>query len=124
LDDEAGILMVERSGRDRGGTRTRKVLGAASGTASQRVEARTLHQVVQDEDIDRIDAIKIDVEGSEDLILVPFFRNAPPSLWPQLMLIEDASYAWSMDLFSFLVAKGYTVVARSTLNAIFRRQNT
>jgi FkbM family methyltransferase len=124
LDDEAGMLMVELSGRDRGGTRTRKVSGAVSGTASQLVEARTLHQVVQDEGMDSIDAIKIDVEGSEDVILAPFFRNAPPSLWPRLLLIEEASHVWSTDLFSFLVAKGYSVVARSKLNVMLRRQNT
>lgn len=124
LGDEAGKLMVERPGRDRGGTRTRKVLDAASGTVCQRVEARTLHRLVQDEDIDRIDAIKIDVEGSEDLILVPFFRDAPPSLWPRLLLIEDAGDAWTTDLFSFLATTGYAIAARSKLNVMLRRQNT
>jgi FkbM family methyltransferase len=123
LSDEEGELMVERPGGDRGGTRTRKVLNAAFGTVSQRVEARTLHRLVQGEGIDRIDAIKIDVEGSEDQILVPFFRNAPPSLWPRLLLIEDAGDVWTMDLFSFLAATGYVIAARSKLNVMLRRQN-
>jgi FkbM family methyltransferase len=123
LSDEEGELLVERPGGDRGGTRTRKPSNAALGTNSQRVEARTLYGLVQGEGIDRIDAIKIDVEGSEDQILVPFFRTAPPSLWPRLLLIEDATNAWSVDLFSFLAEKGYAIAARSKLNVMLRRQN-
>ena len=124
LGDEAGEVIVERPGRDRGGTRTRKVSEAEAGTANHRVEVRTLHQLVQDEHIDRIDAIKIDVEGSEDKILIPFFRDAPPPLWPQLLLIEDAGDAWETDLFSFLATKGYAVDARSKLNVMLRLQET
>jgi FkbM family methyltransferase len=123
LGDEEGELMVERAGGDRGGTRTRKVLDAAFGTVNQRVEGRTLHRLVQDEGIDNIDAIKIDVEGTEDLILIPFFRDAPPSLWPRLLLIEDGRDLWTTDLFSFLAAKGYAIAARSKLNLMLRRQN-
>ena len=124
LGDEAGELMVERPGRDRGGTRTRKMSDAESGTANQRVEVRTLHQLVQDENIDRIDAIKIDVEGSEDKVLMPFFRDAPPSLWPHLLLIEDAGDAWATNIFSFLATIGYAINARSKLNVMLRRQYT
>ncbi len=123
LSDEAGELTIEQTGRDRGGARTRKVLNAESKTVSRRVTARTLHRLLQDEGIERIDALKIDVEGSEDLILAPFFRDAPPSLWPRLWLIEDAGGVWTMDLFSFLTATGYTVVARSKQNVMLRRQN-
>ena len=122
LSDEAGELAVELLGRDRGGTHTRRVLNAESGTVGQRIKAKTLHQLVQDEDIHRIDCIKIDVEGFEDRILLPFFRSAPSSLWPRLLLIEDAAVAWSMDLFSFLVAKGYAIIARSKQNVMLRRQ--
>lgn len=122
LSDEAGELMVERPSRDRGGTRTRKNLAAGSETASQRVEARTLLRLVQDEGIDRTDAIKIDVEGSEDMILVPFFRDAATSLWPRLLLIEDAGTDRSADLFSFLAANGYAIAARSKHNVMLRRQ--
>lgn len=73
-------------------------------------------QLLQSERIDRLDAIKIDVEGCEDRILVPFFRSARRLLWPRLLIIEDAGDAWSMDLFSFLVTTGYTIAARSKQN--------
>ena len=68
-----------------------------------------------------LDAIKIDVEGSEDRILVPFFRSAPRLLWPRLR--EDAGDAWSMDLFSFLVTTGYTIAARSKQNVMLHLES-
>ena len=75
-------------------------------------------QLLQSERIDRLDAIKIDVEGCEDRILVPFFRSARRLLWPRLLIIEDAGDAWSMDLFSFLATTGYRIAARSKQNVM------
>ena len=68
-----------------------------------------------------IDALKIDVEGAEDRVLMPFFRDAPPSLWPRLIVIEDSSAEWSTDLFALLDAKGYAVSSRSKQNVMLRR---
>jgi hypothetical protein len=76
---------------------------------------------LQDVGIDAIHAIKIDVEGAEDVILAPFFRNAPESMWPRLILLEDARSAWTVDLFSLLASLGYTVVSRTRLNVTLRR---
>ena len=67
--------------RDRGGTRL-----AAGGTQGRGVvvRCRPLLAVVTEAGLAGIDALKIDVEGFEDKVLVPFFRDAPPSLWPRL----------------------------------------
>jgi hypothetical protein len=67
-----------------------------------------------------IDAIKIDVEGAEDVVLAPFFRDAPKSMWPRLILLEDARSAWTIDLFSLLASLGYIVVSRTRLNVMLR----
>ncbi|MGC1876331.1 MAG: hypothetical protein WA699_16070 [Pseudolabrys sp.] len=58
---------------------------AAPEKGAQRIQAQTLLQLLQSERIDRLDAIKIDVEGCEDRILVPFFRSARRLLWPRLL---------------------------------------
>jgi hypothetical protein len=79
--------------------------------------------LVQNEIVDRIDAIKIDVEGSEDRILVPFFRDAPQSLWPQLLIIEDTRDVWSTDLFSLLTKVGYAIAVRSKQNVMLRKKD-
>ncbi|MGC1844050.1 MAG: hypothetical protein WA730_16950, partial [Pseudolabrys sp.] len=82
---------------------------------------QTLLQLLQSERLDRLDAIKIDVEGCEDRILVPFFRSA--RRLPRLLIIEDAGDAWSMDLFSFLVTTGYTIAARSEQNVMLHLES-
>jgi hypothetical protein len=38
--------------------------------------------------IERIDVLKIDIEGMEDKVLLPFFRDAPRFLWPRAILGE------------------------------------
>jgi len=123
LSDESGELVVERLGKDRGGTRARPA-NTATECDAQRVQAQTLLQLLQKERAGWVDAIKIDVEGSEDRILVPFFRDAPRTLWPKLLVIEDAGAAWSIDLFSHLTATGYVIAARSKQNVIFRLETT
>ena len=66
-----------------------------------------------------IDALKIDVEGVEDTILAPFFRDAPQSLWPRFLIIEDTQGFWRVDLFSELQARGYRVASRTRLNVMW-----
>jgi hypothetical protein len=57
----------------------------------------------------------------EDVILQPFFRDAPPHLWPRLIIIEDSRAGWKVDLMSLLVANGYAMAERSKQNLILRR---
>ena len=85
------------------------------------MRCRPLLAVVSEAGVTDIDALKIDVEGAEDIVLVPFFRDAPPSLWPRLIVIEDSSAEWSTDLFVLLEAKGYAVSSRSKQNVMLRR---
>jgi hypothetical protein len=92
-----------------------------SGAATVRVPATTLERLLADEGYERLDALKIDVEGAEDLILEPFFRTAPESLWPALIVIEDSTSRWQVDLPALLAGLGYRKVAATRLNLVFRR---
>jgi FkbM family methyltransferase len=85
------------------------------------VPAKALTSIVAEEGFERIDAIKLDVEGAEDLILEPFFRDAPQSLWPHLVFLEFAPERWSIDLPSLLLQHGYTQVLRTRRKAAFER---
>ena len=111
LSDEAGVVAVELDQRDRGGTRTKKIDQPGAATATVRVPSQTLLDVLAGEGVDAVDAVKIDVEGSEDLILAPFFRNAPPQLWPRLVIVEDSRPSWKVDLMSIMQECGYELVA-------------
>ena len=113
LSDEAGVVAVELDRRDRGGTRTKKIDQAGESTGTVRVPSQTLLDVLAGEDVDAVDALKIDVEGLEDVILAPFFRDAPPRLRPRLVIIEDSRPSWKVDLMSVMRGCGYELVALS-----------
>ncbi len=116
LDEFAGMVAIEANYRDRGGTRTRS---SEHGT----VEALTLFEALKREGASYVDAPKIDVEGAEDRILVPFFRDAPEALWPSLVIIEDSRDSWRIDLFSDLANHGYVIAGRTKQNVILRRRS-
>ncbi len=121
LSDEPGDLAIELDRRDRGGSRTKKVTRAEMAADTMCVSSQTLLGVLAAEGIEAIDALKIDVEGFEDVILCPFFRDGPPPMWPRLVIIEDSCGSWKVDLMSVLSAKGYTIATRSKQNLILRQ---
>lgn len=93
-----------------------------SGTSSSvRVPAMTLLGLMESEGYDRLDAIKLDVEGAEDLILEPFMRDAPEKLWPSFVIIEDSRARWQSDLDALLKAKGYRLLEQTRLNLVYER---
>jgi FkbM family methyltransferase len=121
LSDEPGEVAIALDRRDRGGTRTQKLATAGQVAQAVRVPAQTLFGVLEAEKIAAVDALKIDVEGVEDVILSPFFAAAQPSLWPRLIVIEDSRPSWKTDLMAMLEARGYGIVARSKQNIVLHR---
>lgn len=116
LGSEQGTLAIEVNHRDRGGTRTSSSIEQTD--PANRVECKTLLAVLEQENLRSIDALKIDVEGVEDTILMPFFEQAPQNLWPRFVIIEDTSGMWRVDLFSELQTRGYRVVSRTRQNVM------
>ncbi len=85
------------------------------------VATETLLGLAERHELDRIDAIKMDIEGHEDVVLSAFFSSAPVSLWPRLLIFENNRALWSRDLLAEIVAKGYTVLKSGPGNAVVRR---
>ena len=71
-------------------------------------------------DVSRIDILKMDIEGAEDIALSPFLKKAPESLLPKHILIENSEHQWKMDLFGLIQEKNYRRVFRNRLNSIFK----
>src|ERR1700730_15942704 len=67
LSDEAGVVAVGLDRADRGGTRTKKIDQMLPPTETVRVSSQTLLDMLAGEGVDAIDAVKIDVEGLEDV---------------------------------------------------------
>lgn len=97
-----------------------KIVGS-TGQTQLKVPARTLLDLVTQEGVDHVDAIKIDVEGAEDLILEPYFREAPEAFWPKAILMENSVGVWQIDLPKLLNEKGYRPVAMMRRNLAYVR---
>lgn len=121
LADKPGELTLFIDPTNRGESSVR-ILRSSAGT-TVRVPATTLLALVQSEGYERLDAIKLDVEGAEDIILEPFLRDAPEALWPGLIVIEDSRDRWQSDLLELLRKSGYTMVAKTRLNFVFERKS-
>src|SRR6266545_1859082 len=118
--DRDGAVQLVIDERDSGGTRINRGETPAAGTTSYRVPCRPLMAILNAAGLSSVDALKIDIEGAEDLALAPFLREAPQALLPSLALIEDRPQDWSVDLHALLQERGYAVFARGRQNTVFR----
>jgi len=116
-DGEATLVLNES---DSGGTHVDKDDGRKDSGERISVPCKPLSSVLSEAGVTAIDALKIDVEGAEDIVLAPFLREAPASLLPRLILIEDTRGFWSLDLFALLASRGYTEAERSRQNVALR----
>lgn len=91
------------------------------GEGATSIEMTTLPRFLEHSDIQRIEALKIDIEGHEVEALEPFFRDCPASLWPRLLICE-----WVHDpkhqLSHLLDQAGYRLKAKGRLNGIYTRE--
>jgi len=99
-----------------------KMIGDSGSETAVRVPARTLLTILADEGLDHVDAMKIDVEGAEDIVLFPFFSQAPESLHPKVMVLERSDAAWHDDCRALLISHGYALIAETRLNLVFEKQ--
>lgn len=120
LADEDGEITLFLPSHNRGESSVRIVSAEADG-ARVRVPARTLHGVVESEGYTRIDAMKLDVEGAEDLVLEPFFRTAPEAVWPKLLIMEHINARWTVDLTHIITQCGYREIMRRRANVVYER---
>jgi hypothetical protein len=77
---------------------------------SIKVPTKPLLNIINEFGISHIDALKIDIEGAEDIVLKHFIDNAEPSLYPKIILIEKSYNLWNYNVIDFLVDKGYKPV--------------
>lgn len=116
--DGPGELTLFLSARNQGEASLR---GDGSATSTLVVPTAGLAELMRDEGFDRLDALKIDVEGAEDIILGAFFERAPEALWPRLLIIEDSAARWRIDIPDLLEQRGYRRALRTRLNLMYER---
>ncbi|MFD1697045.1 FkbM family methyltransferase [Roseibium aestuarii] len=85
-----------------------------------RVPVRPLADVVVQAGLTRIDVMKVDVEGFEDRVLLPFLKSSPRDLWPRVILLEtNCRSHWAEDCLALLPALGYGNAGETDDNTVF-----
>jgi len=115
-----GELMIETDGDNLGASHI--VTGHASGKAIP-VPSLRLQRILEEAGVSHVDALKIDIEGYEDRALMPFFEEAPPSLWPRAVAIEHLSKdEWLADCIADMLSRGYVEAGRTRSNTLLSRR--
>ncbi len=114
-----GELLIETDGDNLGASHI--VSGDRPGNAIK-VPSSRLQRILGDAGTDRVDALKIDVEGFEDRVLTGFFKEAPQGLWPRAVVIEHLSRnEWLHDCIADMRARGYAETGRTRSNTMLVR---
>jgi FkbM family methyltransferase len=114
-----GELMIETDGDNLGASHI--VSGEASSKAIK-VPSLRLQRILEEAGASQVDALKIDIEGFEDRALMPFFKEAPQSLWPRAVVIEHLSKnEWLGDCIADMIARGYAETGRTRSNTLLVR---
>ena len=80
------------------------------------VDVKPLLSILISSGEDRIDVMKIDIEGFEDRVLMRFFSEAPNRLWPHFICAEISRVPQVIPL---LQNKGYRTVFSAGENCVF-----
>ena len=121
--DTDGELMIETDHENYGASHVYPDASARSDAI--RVPAMRLLRILQDHKVEKVDSLKIDVEGYEDRVLIGFFRDAPAALWPRAVAIEHLSRdEWLDDCLADMLARGYVEAGRTRSNTLLVRGAT
>ncbi|MBA4613005.1 FkbM family methyltransferase [Stappia taiwanensis] len=86
---------------------------------SRQVTVRPLRDVLADHRIARADVLKVDVEGFEDRVLMPFVTSAPRQAWPLAILLEtNCREHWQEDCLAALIGCGYRPAGETADNIL------
>jgi FkbM family methyltransferase len=108
--DNLGASSIALTSRSKPGSKTKPIVS---------IRCRPLIDILADLKIKRIDALKIDIEGAEDMALGPYLKNASAELLAKTIFIENSEHLWSENLFVIMESRGYKQILRSRMNSVF-----
>lgn len=118
LSDSSGEAMLELQEGQRG--QNALVDAPTAGRSMLVVPVNTLTNLLAERGVQRIDALKIDIEGHEHRVLGHFFAHAEPGLWPRALLTEFKPET-GPEILRILQAAGYRRVKITRMNWLFER---
>ena len=88
----------------------------------RQVRVEPLAEILVSHGVTRVDVLKVDVEGYEDRVLLPYIRSTDPSGHPGAILLEtNCREHWQEDCLAVLAASGYRVEGETKDNVLLRR---
>ena len=81
----------------------------------------SLMQLVDAQGLTRIDGMKVDVEGFEEKVMLPFFDAAPDELLPRVIIIENNVRHWDVDIVAVAATRSYASHRISKNNLMLSR---
>lgn len=85
---------------------------------SMEIACRPLLDVLWELAVTSIDVLKIDIEGAEDIALMPFLKKAPETLLPKVIITENSPHLWDQDLYGQMAQRGYKKLFQNRMNTV------
>ena len=121
-DAEKGKKKLWSQGGRNAGTNSLKAESMKKTSSYDLVTTMPLQEILENEEISRVDILKIDIEGYEDQVLWPFIKSAPESILPKYLLLEVVhNHLWTAELFKLLKDKNYVLTMDTNLNHLYER---
>jgi FkbM family methyltransferase len=114
-----GELLIETDGINLGASH---IVGGTATGETIKVPSLRLQRILDEAGVAKVDALKIDIEGFEDRVLIGFFKDAPQTLWPRAIVIEHLSRdEWQADCIADMFSRGYSEAGRTRSNTFLLR---
>lgn len=84
------------------------------------VEGRPLSEIVDEAGFDRVDAMKMDIEGAEKPALDGLFEGLDRGRWPRLVILENAPLGAEAAALGTCLDAGYRLDYTTKLNSVLR----
>jgi hypothetical protein len=52
--------------------------------------------------------------------LTPFLTQAPRSMLPDIIVIENSEHLWKTDLFALIRSSGYSLKLKTRMNSVYQ----
>ncbi|MEM9234444.1 MAG: FkbM family methyltransferase [Pseudomonadota bacterium] len=114
VSDQAGTLALYENPENCG--EATMAIDAKMTGVKREVEVRPLLDILADQGVTRVDALKIDIEGHEDRALYPFMEAADEDLLPAVIVAENSRKHWRKDWIALAETRGYRVTAEDRRN--------
>jgi FkbM family methyltransferase len=87
------------------------------------VDMMRLDEFFEKESIGERSAVKIDVEGYEDRVIMPLFQNTSREKWPALVILEHIhKHLWQRDCIEFMLQNGYRLAHADGSDSFLERK--